>query len=182
MRCEKGQSPRSLLGLPEPDFAFPKASRPEDAVACGAIAADDATPLLVDHKLTNFERGIELLLRNEEAKRASRSWCGGRDALTDTESPRLAAARTGATDLVIAGAVLETTTRTALLRLLQEVWKKLLAVKEIVVEKEKFKCGAAALRAELLQEVYMIDGVGKGWYKNMFVCVGCSRSSRGGGD
>ncbi len=160
-----------MLGLPEPDFAFPKASRPEDAVACGAIAADDAPPLLVDHKLTNFERGIELLLRNEEAKRASRSWCGGREALTDTESPRLAAARTGATDLVI-----------ALLRLLQEVWKKLLAVKEIVVEKEKFKCGAAALRAELLQEVYMIDGFGKGWYKNMFVCVGCSRSRRGGGD
>ncbi len=169
-----------MLGLPEPDFAFPKASKPEDAVACGAIAADDAPPLLVDHKLTNFERGIELLLRNEEAKQASRSCCGGREALT--ESPRLAAARTGATDLVIAGAVLETTTRTALLRLLQEVWKKLLAVKEIVVEKAEFKCGAAALRAELLQEVYMIDGVGKGWYKNMFVCVACSRSSRGGGD
>ncbi len=167
-----------MLGLPEPDFAFPKASRPEDAVACGAIAADDAPPLLVDHKLTNFE----LLLRNEEAKQASRSCCRGREALTDTECPRLAAARTGATDLVIAGAVLETTTRTALLRLLQEVWKKLLAVKEIVVEKAKFKCGAAALRAELLQEVYMIDGVGKGWYKNMFVCVACSRSSRGGGD
>lgn len=67
MRCEKGQSPRSLLGLPEPDFAFPKASKPEDAVTCGAIAADDA-PLLVDHKLANFERGIELLLRNDEAK------------------------------------------------------------------------------------------------------------------
>jgi hypothetical protein len=66
--------------------------------------------------------------------------------------------------------------------LLQEVWKKLLAVKEIVVEKAKFKCGAAALRAELLQEVYMIDGVGNGWYKNMVVCVACSRSSRGGGD
>jgi hypothetical protein len=56
-----------LLGLPEPDFAFPKASKPEDAVTCGAIAADDA-PLLVDHKLANFERGIELLLRNDEAK------------------------------------------------------------------------------------------------------------------